>query len=238
MQVMLYVLMERKNNQNSFSFINLFLQTYKNRLITSLCYINCFSELFYNDNCKKFRKMEFQLISENLSILLYEEQNIPFLKSCLNEIYFVCDYCLKEKYYKRLSSIYSRFNKMINNLLSRTIIDKINNNTNILKIIIDICCLPNYEGTFEIKNDLPPHLFDIYKSKLLDIENYCLFIIISLLHLLNFDSQNVIDFVFKEMFEKLYKSKEFKLTNKIYSPHLITIKCYSLFLNRYCFNLV
>ena len=238
MQVMIYVLMKRNNKQNSYSFINLFLQTYKNKLITSLCFINCFSELFYDNNYKIFREMGFQLVNENLSILVYEEQNIPFLESCFNDIYLVCDYFLKEKNYDKLSSIYSRFHQIIKYLPSRTIIDNINNNTNILKIIIDICCLSNYENTFE--NKIKFSLFQInkYNSSLLEVENYSIFTMISLIHLLNFDDQTLIDFIFNVILEKLYKFKNYRdnLPDKIFSPHLITIKCYSLFLNRYCFN--
>ena len=46
-QVMIYILMRRKTKQNSKSFFNLFLQTYKNKIVTSLCLLNCFSELFH-----------------------------------------------------------------------------------------------------------------------------------------------------------------------------------------------
>ena len=63
-------------------------------------------------------------------------------------------------------------------------------------------------------------------------------IILSLIHIVDFDNKEVINSIFNILFEKLKKDKEYKesLQDKIFSPHLTSIKCYSLFLNRFCFN--
>ena len=81
MQTMIYLMTKRKNRQSSQYFFNLFLQTYKNKTITALCYLNCFSKLFFDDIMKPFREMEFQLINENFCTLIYQDQNIPFLET-------------------------------------------------------------------------------------------------------------------------------------------------------------
>ena len=86
MQVMIYTLLKRNTQQNSSSFFNLFLQTYINKIVTSLCFLNCFSELFYNNNLKNFGKMGYQILND-MGIIVYQEQNIPFLEACFDEIY-------------------------------------------------------------------------------------------------------------------------------------------------------
>ena len=78
MQVMIYVLMRRKTKQNSQSFFTIFLQTYKNKIITSLCFFNCFSELFSNTNMKLLREMAYQLVNETVSILVYQDKIFHF----------------------------------------------------------------------------------------------------------------------------------------------------------------
>ena len=237
-QVMIYALKKRKTKQNTNSFFNLFFQTYRNKSVTSLCFLNCFSELFYNNNLKKFREMEFQLIDENLSLIVCQEHNFPFLELCFKEIYLLCDYFLKEKDYDKLESLYSRFYLILNDISSGTIIGKIGSNEILLNIIINICCLPNNENVFENKIKFQIFQTNGYKFKLANIEIYCLRTIINLTHIINFDDKKIVDFIFNVIFEKIYKFKRYKesLPDKIYSPHLIIIKCYSLFLNRYCFN--
>ena len=237
-QVMIYALKKRKTKQNTNSFFNLFFQTYRNKSVTSLCFLNCFSELFYNNNLKKFREMEFQLIDENLSLIVCQEHNFPFLELCFKEIYLLCDYFLKEKDYDKLESLYSRFYRILNDISSGTIIGKIGSNEILLNIIINICCLPNNENVFENKIKFQIFQTNGYKFKLANIEIYCLRTIINLTHIINYDDKKIVDFIFNIIFEKIYKFKRYKesLPDKIFSPHLIIIKCYSLFLNRYCFN--
>ena len=88
MQVMIYVLMRKNTRQNSSKFFNLFLQTYKNKIVTALCYLNSFSELFNNSNLNVFTKIGYQLVNE-IGLLVYQDQNIPFLKDCFEEKYFI-----------------------------------------------------------------------------------------------------------------------------------------------------
>ena len=153
MQVMIYVLIRRKTEYDSSSFFNLFIQTYINKLVTSLCYFNCFSEMFYNDNLKNFREMGYLFINESISILLYQESNIQFLEKCFDNIYLICDYFLKKKEYKKLEQIYYRFFNLWIHLPKISIIEKMNYNKNILKKTLDICCLCNNENVFENKTN-------------------------------------------------------------------------------------
>ena len=106
-----------------------------------------------------------------------------------------------------------------------------------MNIIIDTCCLFNSANLFENKINFDKFQGDRYQGKLLDIEQYCLKAIISLTHLINFDNKEIVDFIFNLIFKKLYQFKKFKdsIPIKTFSPHIILIKCYSLFLNRFCF---
>ena len=76
LQVIIYVLMIRETKQNTQSFFNLFFQTYKNKIVTSLCLVNCFSGLFYNTNLDSLKDMIYQLINEHISSILFQENNI------------------------------------------------------------------------------------------------------------------------------------------------------------------
>ena len=238
MQVMIYTLMKRKTKQDSSSFFNLFIQTYKNKIITSLCFLNCFSEMFFNDNLKYFRGMGFQLVGEKISIILYKEQNIPFFEECFLDIYLVCDFFLIHKYYEKMQSIYIRFYQILKYLPCKTVIDQMNSNKNMMKIIIDICCLPNNVNEFQNKIKFEKFQYDGFEHNLLIVELYSLLTIISLIHIIDFDDVDLMNFIFNVIFEKINKFRKYKdnLNDKKFSPHLITIKCYSILLNRYCFN--
>ena len=237
MQVMIYVLMRKNTRQNSSKFFNLFLQTYKNKIVTALCYLNSFSELFNNSNLNVFTKIGYQLVNE-IGLLVYQEQNIPFLKDCFEEIYFVCDLYLKDKKYVKLVSIFHNFFDINCHLPSREIFDKINSNHQILKLIIDICCLPNNSNSIEKNNLLKSSIYEQCNLDLVKIELENLLSIICLLNILDFDNKETMNFIFNAIFEKLSEDKKCieHSTQKIYSSHLINIKCYSLFLNRYCYN--
>ena len=102
--------------------------------------------------------MGYQLVNQNLSILVYKSQNIPFLENCFEEMLSVCDYFLKQKEYEKLKDFIYRIYEIISYLPSRTIIDKINYNTKIIEIIINICCIINNANFFENKIK-----FDVFK---------------------------------------------------------------------------
>ena len=237
MQVMIYALSRKLSKQNSSKFFNLFLQTYKNKIITSLCFLNCVSEFFDNQNLKEFIHMGYQLVNE-IGFLVYKDQNIPFLQLCFEEIYSTCLFILDKNDYIKLLSLFRKFYQVMTHLPSLEIFDKINENHIILKLIIDICCIINNLNVFENKLKFNTFKRDGFDGELLVIEVYSISIIISLTNIINFDNKTTVDFVFNLIFDKLIENKKYKenLPNKIFSPHITTIKCYSLFLNRFCFN--
>ena len=213
MQVMIYVLMKKENKQNSQSFFILFLQTYKNKIVSSVCFLNSFSELFHNNNLQNFREMDFQLVNENIGILVYKNQNIPFLESCFKDIYSKCNYFLKEKYYEKLSLISYRLKCLMKFLPNKNIINKMNSNNIILEIIIDICCLINNENELEIKisNDgSNNNKNEAYNSDLLETEASCLSTTIYLIHIINFDDKEVVNLIFNIIFKKLDMFRKYK----------------------------
>ena len=236
MQVMIYVLMKRNTKQNSSSFFNLFLQTYKNKIITSLSYLNCFPKLFYNKNLESFRKMGYHIMNENIGILLYQEKNIPFLENYFEEIYSECKYFVQKKDYEKLEAIFLRLYHIVEYLPNKNNLVEMNSNIDIINRIIDICCLINNSNVFENKTKFEEFQGERFEGRLLNIEVYSLLTIKCLVHIINYDKKENVKSIFEKIFEKLYEFKKYKesLSNKIFSPHLTTIKCYSLFLNRFC----
>ena len=77
-QVLIYVLITTKTEYNSEEFFTLFIQNYKNKLITSISFIHSFIELFSNDNLTIYRGMGYQLLTDNLANLVYDEKNNDF----------------------------------------------------------------------------------------------------------------------------------------------------------------
>ena len=238
LQVVIYVLMRRKNKQNSETFFNLFLQTYKNKIVTSLCLLNCFSELFYNDNLDSLRTLQYQLINENLSIVLFQGKNILFLQIVFEETFSICQNLIKSKKYEVLKEVIFRFYQTIKFFPGDSVIEKMNSNYKVIKFIIDICNLVNNLNTFENKIDYDKFQYDGFIAKLIYTERTCLLIIICLIHIIDFNNKEEINFIFNIIFEKLFEFKKYKesLGKKIFSPHLFIIRCYSIFLNRFCFD--
>ena len=238
LQVIIYFLMKRKTKQDSSKFFNLFLQTYKNQIITSLCFLNCFTELFDNENLKSLRQMGYQLVNQNISQLLYKEENLPFLEFFFEEIYSKYKKFLEEKSYFKVYKLSYEFYRMTKYIPTESIIDKMNSEKKILKIIIDICCLINHSLIFENKVKFKQFQNDGYNRELFNAEIYIILTIISLSHILDFNNQEVINFLFNSIFEKLFEIKKNKeiSENKFFSPHITIIKFYSIILNRFCYN--
>ena len=79
--------MKRKTKFNIDNFFSLFIQNYKNKLITSLSFIHSFINLFSNNNLKEFRDLSYQIISGELCEVVYEEKNSSFLENFYSRIY-------------------------------------------------------------------------------------------------------------------------------------------------------
>jgi hypothetical protein len=145
---------------------------------------------------------------------------------------------LKKKLYRYLLEASYRF-YLINEYLPRkSTIDRINSTTKI-NIIIDTCCLINNEIIFENNNARIDSFINFqFEENLIYSELFFLFVIICLTHIINFDNEEITKSIFNKIFEKINEFKKYKesLTKKIYNPHITIIRCYSLFLNRFCFN--
>ena len=58
--------------------------------------MNCISEFFDEQNLNEFINMGYQLVNE-IGLLVYQDQNIPFLKLFFEEIYSTCQFILNKK---------------------------------------------------------------------------------------------------------------------------------------------
>ena len=63
--------MLRKTKHNSKTVFTLFIQNYKNNMISSLSYIHSFAELHDNSNLESFRELGYQLLNPKLCEVLY-----------------------------------------------------------------------------------------------------------------------------------------------------------------------
>ena len=97
MQIMIYLLIKRFDKKYSQYFFNLFLQTYKNKIITALSYLNSYFLLFLKDNIKYFREIDYQLFNPNFCKIINQDQNLPFLESFHEDVYPLFNGLLKKQ---------------------------------------------------------------------------------------------------------------------------------------------
>ena len=238
LQIIFYLLMKRETKQNSMSFINLFLQTYKNKIITSLCFLNCFTQLFNSDNFDSLRNMQFQLIDGNVSLLLFKGNNILFLQSLLEDTFTSCQNFIKGEKYLSLSYMITGLYQIIKYLPNDSVIEKMNSNYKLTKLIFNTFNLVNNIINFDNKIEYDKFQYDGYISELIEAEHYCLLTIICLIHIIDFNNTEEINFIFNIIIEKLFEFKDYKEyeRKKKFTPFLFNIRCYSIFLNRFCFD--
>ena len=236
-QVLIYVLIRKKTKYNSNSFFSLFIQNYKNKIITCISYLHSFLMLFNNSNLNVFRGMDYQLLNEELSELVHEEKNINFLENFYVEIYNRIKELISLQVYEMIEDILYKLTIIVKKLPKLKLINKIGNNIKIINIIIDIICLFNNLNIFvkENKNDL---LNYGYLQELIDSETYSLLIASLMSHLIDFTNLDIIKSIFNKIISKIIDYKVYKenLKNKEYTPHISCIRCYSILLNRFCMH--
>ena len=205
MQIMVYLLIKRYDKQSSHNFYNLFFKTYKNKIITTLCYFNSFSLLFAKDNMKPFIEMDYQLINENFLKLIYQEQNITFLESFFEDAYSLFDSFMKKESYLNFNNVSFRF-YLINIYLARK-----HSNIKIINIIIDIVYLINDSNIFKNNNVQEDFFsnsqFDYY---LLYSQLYLLYAINIQANILNLENEELTKSIFNKILSKIYEFKKYK----------------------------
>ena len=236
-QVLIYVLITTKTEYNSEEFFTLFIQNYKNKLITSISFIHSFIELFSNDNLTIYRGMGYQLLTDNLANLVYDEKNNDFLINFFTEVYNKIKVLLEQKSYKKAEDIYSKLSNLINNLPKSNLLDKIYSQLEVHGIAIETVFLLNNLNIFENKTKFNEFQRDGYEFDLLNCELRALFIGLSTSFLIDYNNLESVKFIFNKILGKLMEYKKYKesLSEKIFTPHIIYLRIYSIFLNRFCF---
>ena len=237
-QILINIFMRRKTNHDTENFFTLFIQNYKNKLITSLSFMHSLIKLFENKNLEKFRGMAYQLMTDQLADILYDEKNIFFLQV----FYYTCYIKIKElldlKLYENANNLINRVYEIIKYLPKLKILDKIKSNLEINSILIDIVGLTNNLNTFENKIKFTIHQRDGFLFHLFNCELYCLLMSELISLLIDYDNLENLKYIFNKIILKLYGDKQYKesLPDKIFSPHIDNIRIFSIFLNRFCFH--
>ena len=237
-QVLVNLLIEKENKQNTENFFSLFIQNYKNKIITSLSYMNSFIALFSNDNLTTLRDMGYQLLSDEFSRALYDEKNIFFLENFYSEIYIYVKNLIVLKNYTKVDDIFTKIYEINKYLPKFKLIDKIKSFLSIHKYIIDIIFLINGLNSFENKILFSEYQRDGYLFNLFNCELYSLFISLLNSYLIDFNNLESVKYIFNILISKIeeYKQKKENSNDKTFSPHITIIRYYTIFLNRFCFN--
>ena len=237
-QLLIYILIASKTEFNKDTFFTLFIQNYKNKLITSISFLHSFVYLHENDNLSIFRGMGYQLLSDQLSNLVLSEKNQYFMENLLGEIYDKYKYYLDSKMNENAYELIFNLYKIVEYLPKLSLIDTICSNLTLKCHIIDIFCLLNNINTFENNLKFDKFQREGYLYGLLNCEIYSMLTMLLISNLIDFNNLETVKYIFNKIISKIKEYKTYKenLESKTFSPHIICIKCYSIFLNRFCFN--
>ena len=237
-QVMINLFIASETKYDDKTFFTLFIQTYKNNIISSISFIHSFAQLYGDSNLKSFRELGFQCLNPYLCKLIYNEKNTFFLENFFKEIYEKAKELIELKNYKELEELFYNFFWFFGYLPCKEELNKIASNMNAFSIIIDIICLITNVNSFEDKIQFIEFQRDGYISELLNCEIQGIQISNYLCYLMDFNNSESVKFIFNKIFSKLIEYKNYKenLSQKMYTPHISVIKYYSIFLNRFCFH--
>ena len=237
-QVLVYVLLTQKTKHNTDGFFTLFIQNYKNKIITSLCFLNCFTAFFNNDNLSTLRSMGFQLLTDELCQLVYDEKNLNFSEIFYQDVYNKIKAFIESKEYRKMELLFHRLYEIVKFLPKVRFINIIRTNLKMFDILIDIICLLNNLNSFENKIKLNKFQRDAFSSVLLNCEIFTLLITVLISLILDFDNIETTKFIFNKLITKILEYKKIKenLPKKTFTPHIVVIKYYAIFLNRFCFH--
>ena len=237
-QILINILLLHKNEENSDNFFSLFIQNYKNKIITGISYFHSFIQLHLNDNLTTFRGMAYQLLSDDLSILICDEKNKFFLENVFKECYNTIEELINnEEEYDTIQNIIYDILIVLKYLPKVQIQDKISSNLNIYDVIINISSLFNNLNIFEDKINYNLYQREGCNINLLNCEIFILLIHETLSLLLDYNNENNVKHIFEILISKLNDFKESKENKpKIFSFHITLIRIYSIYLNRFCFH--
>ena len=237
-QIMINLFMIFKTKYDNKSFYTLFIQTYKNSIISSLSFVHSFAQAHEDSNLKSFRELGYQFLSPSLCKLIYDEKNVFFLENFFIEIYEKSKKLIELKYYADANELIYNLLWVLAYLPCTEELNKIASNMNVHSIIIDIISLITNLNTFEDKTQFTEFQREGFLYELLNCEIYGIQISILLCYLMDFNNSESVKLIFNKIFSKLieYKNYKEKISQKMYTPHISIIKYYSIFLNRFCFH--
>ena len=237
-QIMINLFMTIKTKYDNKEFFTLFVQTYKNSIISGLAYIHSFAQLHCVSNLESFLELGFQVLTPILCKLIYNGKNTFFLENFFKEIYEKSKQFIELKKYEEANEIFNNLLSTLGYLVNNQELNKIISNINAHSIIIDIICLTTNLNVFEDKTKFEEFQREGYLPELLNCEMRGIKISILLCYLMDFNNTETIKFIFNKIFNKLIEYKNYKenLSQKMYTPHISAIKYYSIFLNRFCFH--
>ena len=235
---LLYLFMTSKTKNDNKTFYTLFIQTYKNSIISSLSYVHSFAQAHGDSNLKSFRELGYQFLNQSLCKLIYDEKNAFFLENVFIEIYEKSKQLIELKNYEEINELFHNLLWIFGYLPCKEELNKIISNMNVHSIIIDIICLITNLNTFEDKTQFTEFQREGYMFELLNCEMQGTQISILLCYLMDFNNSESVKFIFNKILSKLIEYKNYKenISQKIYTPHISIIKYYSIFLNRFCFH--
>jgi len=237
LQIFIYTLFIKKATllKTEFLFV-LFIHNEKTKLITGITLLNFLSKINLAYNFVLEKGIANKLFTNDLSLVISDNKNFYFFLDCLTEFHNTIKKIINLKQYGKIkNTIFNLFNLLLYLPKSQTI-DRFSSNLAFFKHMINIIILFDNLNTFENKKH---NKFQInsYNPNLIDSEIDCLKITIFLSIILDYSKEENIKYIFELLITALFdlKKKKDTLKNKMFSPHIILIRIYTIFLNRFCF---
>jgi len=130
-QVIIYVFIAFTSKYDDKTIFTLFIQTYKNIIISSLTFIHSFAQLYGGSNLKSFRQLGYQCLNSSVCKLIYNEKNVFFLENFFKEIYEKSKELIELKKYKDLEELFDNLFEVFRYLPCKEEMNKIVSNMNV-----------------------------------------------------------------------------------------------------------
>ena len=215
------------DNINKEEFLFFFLQNNKMKIYIALTYISIYNLILENDS-KDLQSFIIQVL--NSEIVLNSIKSSPFLITKM----FKCFYHFIEKSYKsgNLEKDVEKIKIFCNDIhciLRGNIINLISDNIELFENYLNTIELLNNFNSFEIVQN---YQREGYCFPLVIIELYLLNIFINLISFFNFNNKEI-TIKLLQIYEDKFKHYKF-LNLNTYSFHIILLRSFSIFLNRFC----
>ena len=228
LKIILSVWSERINNEELLFF---FLQNFRMKVIIGLTYIAIYDKIIKN---KPPNLYEFIYQIYNSDIILNLIKSPILISNMFKYYYKYLENDIKNNAFIKIEEVPKIIFNDIHSILTEKNINLFSDNLELFKNLLNIIELCNNLNTFEINDNINTFQREGYFVDLCILESSILDIFIYLISFFNFDNNELVKNIIQIYVDK-FNNYRF-LNENTYSFHIILIRSFSIFLNRFCLH--